>query len=867
MTALEMRRPELTATYRLQLRREFPLAAARELVPYFHELGISHLYLSPLLAARPGSPHGYDVIDPARVNSQLGTEDDLRALAADVHQRGMGLILDIVPNHMAASEANPYWDDVLARGQASRYASWFDIDWDAPRAEGRVVLPVLGDALENVLARGEITLRIRDSGSRIEYFGKTFPIDGATLPQEIQLAQLDPAARPLAENWLGGSEGITRLHALLLEQHFRLAFWRQSTGVVNYRRFFDVNDLVALRMDSDAVFDATHALVLSWVRDGVVDGLRVDHVDGLPSPRWYLDRLRRAVSPGVLIFVEKILSGDERLPEDWPVDGTTGYEFLNDVEELFLDEAGFAQIEANYRGLRHNPSLRFSAAAQDGKRRALTGSLCPDVQRVARLAHAWRPSVSEGEFATAIVGFLVCLDVYRTYVDTPGVVREADRAALDRAFAGARTRDDVNQLALDVLRDAFVATPDGDASRAELVARLQQLGPPATAKGVEDTALYVYIPLASRNEVGGKPDRPLAEAAARVHAHNAERATRMPQSMVATNTHDTKRSADVRARLDALTWDADLWARYTARWRRLNRPRKRIARGRPAPDTNSEYLFYQMLAGVWPAPRAERRVDDLPDREWIERVRERLVTYMLKAAREAKTRTSWTDADTQYEKALEAFVRETLNADDPHFLPDVARLTAQIGDAGLRISLARVLLQCTAPGTPDLYQGDEIWNFTLVDPDNRRPVDFERLQRLLGEQGTTGALRAAFDHGRFTEGAVKLALIARLLRFRREHCSLFTQGDYFPLSTGTLFSFARRTEREVCISVTRTRSIGNTAPAPADIVLPDAYAGRWESVLTGRVVTLARSGGPLQVGESELIAAGHPCELLFRAGV
>ena len=860
----------LTATYRLQLRREFPLSAARDLVSYFHDLGVSHLYLSPILAARAGSPHGYDVIDPDRLNPELGSEADLRGLADDLHRRGMGIILDVVPNHMAAAETNPYWDDVLQRGRASRFADWFDIDWDAPGAEGRIVLPVLGEPLDDALSRGELKLRIRDSGARLEYVGRTFPLDAATLPKEVQLAQLDPAARPLAENWLSGPEGSTRLRALLRKQNYSLVFWRQSGPAINFRRFFDVNDLVALRMDNDAVFDATHRLILAWVRDGIVDGLRIDHIDGVASPRWYLARLRAAVASlrpegasSFPIFVEKILAGDERLPAEWPVDGTTGYEFLNDVEELFVDPAGFTQIEANYRGLRHNPSLRFAAVAQDGKRRALSGSLCPDVHRVARLAHAWRPGVAVPDFASAIIGFVVSLDVYRTYVEHPGIVGETDRDVLERAFTAARARDDANPAALDVLNDAFFEAPDGNAVRAELISRIQQLGSPAMAKGVEDTALYVYIPLASRNEVGGKPDRALADAAGRLHAHNAERARCRRRSLLATNTHDTKRSADLRARLDALSWEPELWGRHTARWRRLNKPRKRIARGRPAPDTNSEHLFYQMLAGLWPAPRAERRVDDLPDREWIERVRERLVAYMLKAAREAKTRTSWTDADTQYEKALEAFVRETLNPDDPHFLPDVARLTAQIGDTGLRISLARTLLHCTAPGTPDFYQGDEVWTFTLVDPDNRRPVEFDRLKRLLGAHGGHDALRAALDGGRLTEATVKLGLITQLLRFRREHSSLFTEGDYFPLSTGSLFSFARRTRREVCISIARTRS---TNTQPNEINLPDELAGRWQSVLTGRVVEWYRAGGPLQVSGSQLIPDGHPCELLFRVG-
>lgn len=866
----------ITATYRLQLRREFPLSAARALVPYFHRLGVSHLYLSPVLAARPGSPHGYDVIDHARVNPELGSESDLEALADELHAREMGIILDIVPNHMAASETNRYWDDVLERGRSSRFADWFDIDWEAPHARDRVVLPVLGDELDAVLDRGELKPRVRDTGARLEYQGRSFPLNPATLPMELQLAQWDPAGRPAADDWASGDAGKARLRALLHNQHYTLTFWRDANEL-NYRRFFDNNDLVALRMETDEVFDATHALIVAWVRDSVIDGLRIDHVDGLSRPSWYLAKLRGmagAAAPDTPkpfpVFVEKILMGDEVLAREWPVDGTTGYDFMNDVEELLVDPDGFKAIEANYRGLRHNPSLNFSAIAEDGKRRALSGSLSPDVQRVARLARRWRTIASKEDIEQAIIALIVHLDVYRAYVGEPGLVTDSAREALEEAFTAARARDDVNHAAIGLLYDAFFAAPvAGDSARAELVLRLQQLAAPAAAKGVEDTALYVYIPLASRNEVGGKPDRPLAGADSRVHAHNAARARDWPRAMLSTNTHDTKRSADLRARLDALTTDPDAWARHAARWRRLNKPRKRIVRGKPAPDTNSEYLYYQMLFGVWPAPRPERRVDDLPDSTVIDRLRERLADYMLKAAREAKTRTSWTDADTQYEKALEAFVRETLRPDpDAPFLPDVARLTAQMAETGFRLSLARVLLHCTSPGTPDIYQGDEIWNFTLVDPDNRRPVDFPQLERLLTECEATEFLDDRLgDAKRLSDNRIKLATLWRLLQFRRQHSKLFTQGDYLPLSVGSLFAFARRSQSEVCISIARTRVSpkGKADNSTERVVLPDNLIGHWRSVLTGRTVELGRSGqpgGPV----TDLIPADYPCELLFRIG-
>ena len=858
----------LTATYRLQLRREFPLGAARELVPYFHRLGVSHLYLSPVLAARPGSPHGYDVIDHARLNPELGTEDDLRALAADLHARDMGIILDIVPNHMAASEANRYWDDVLARGRSSKYANWFDIDWDAPHARGRVVLPVLGDELAAVLDRREIVLRIRDSGARVEYQGRTFPLDPATLPKELQLAQLDPAGRSAAEEWASGDAGKARLRALLAKQAYELVFWRQAAKI-NYRRFFDVNDLVAIRMDNDAVFDATHGLILSWVRDGLIDGLRVDHVDGLASPSWYLAKLRRETSPATHMFVEKILGENETLPEDWPVDGTTGYEFMNEVEELFLDASGVAAIEANYRGLRRNPALRFSDVAADAKRRVLKGSFAPDVQRLARLCHAWRPAVGASALADAITALVVHLDAYRTYVDTPGVPADSDRALLTEAFDATRKSEAIDSAAMDALFDVFFASPAADDGlRKEIVRRFQQLSPAAMAKGVEDTALYVYIPLASRNEVGGKPDRPLEGVHTQFHSRNERRRAKWPRTLLAVNTHDTKRSADLRARLDALTWQPDAWSRHTARWRRLNKPRKRIVRGKPAPDTNSEYLFYQMLFGLWPAQRPERRADDLPDALWVERACDRLVAYMLKAAREAKTRTSWTDADSHYERALEAFVRETMQTSaENHFLPDAARLTALTADAGFRLSLARVVIQCTSPGTPDVYQGDEVWNFTLVDPDNRRAVDYEQLSRWLEEVERQPTFAPVDGAPHFEDPRIKLTVLSRVLRFRRDHAQLFAEGDYVPLSSGPVFAFLRTRADDTCLVCARTHLVKTTEPSAVEpLRLPDHLTGTWRSILSGRSLELSATGPYVSVHAAELIEEGTPCELWHRIG-
>jgi len=622
------------------------------------------------------------------------------------------------------------------------------------------------------------------------------------------------------------------------------------------------------------------------VKDGTLDGLRVDHVDGLRDPAWYLTTLRERVhaarhadAPDPFpIYVEKILSGDEQLPREWPVAGTTGYDFMNEVEDIFIDPDGFSLIEAHYRGLRHSPDLDFREVALDGKRRALRGALWSDILRLARLAHAWNGDVEVDDAAGAMVEVIAHLDAYRTYVVEPGVVGAEDKERLTRAFRAARSAADADIRAIALLERAFFSHMSaGDRIRAELVARFQQASGPAAAKGVEDTALYVYLPLASRNEVGAEPNRRLDDAATRLHARNAQRAARWPRALLATNTHDTKRSADLRARLDVLATDPGAWSRYVGRWRRLNRNKKRVVAGKPSPDTNSEYLYYQTLFGLWPAPRPDRRADDLPSREWLDRARERLVAYMVKAAKEAKTRTSWVDRDEEYEKALDNFVRATMvSGDDEHFLPDVARLTAQMANNGFRFSLARMLVQCMSPGVPDTYQGDELWNFTLVDPDNRAPVDFDRRTRLLDEAEATTTLRAAFGvTGIELDDRVKLALLTALLKFRRAHPQLVLEGEYVPLiptapfaapAEAGIFSFARRAAGEVCIAVARTRSNagGMANSVHGSVTLSTDLAGLWRSVLTDRVVELVSTEAGVTTEVALLLPLSQPCELLVR---
>ena len=813
----------LTATYRLQLNADFTLRHAHALVDYFDRLGVSHLYLSPVLAARRGSRHGYDVIDPARINPELGTEDDLRALADELHRRGMGLVLDIVPNHMGIGSENSYWDDVLCHGDRSRFAHWFDIDWSSPYGR-KVVLPILGDELERVVARGELSVQLREGETpRLVYFDESFPLDPSSLPADLQLAQVDPEETSELTSLYSGTtaESRERLCALLDEQHYALVFWHRTWTEINYRRFFDVTDLAALRVEEPDVFDATHALILRLVHERVIDGLRVDHVDGLLDPAAYLARLRAATSAETPIFVEKILAAGERLPGDWPVQGTTGYEFLNEVENVFLDPAGTARIERFYRRLRRLGPTTFDDVARAGKIGVLDGPLRADVDRLVRL---FRPIAgpkqrwTADEVASALIEFIAAMPVYRTYIDARGVVSPADRAAIhsaaNRSIAHGASREIIELTASTLLDENSSANSD---DRLAFAQRLQQLSGPAAAKGVEDTALYVYVPVTSRDEVGGEPDQPLLGAVDRFHRANEDRAERWPKSLIATNTHDTKRSADVRARLAALTEDPGDWERVVRRWRKLNAKHRQVVKGRLAPDTNTEYLMYQAIVALWPPPRAGRRADDVPDRAWLEAARDRLTEYAIKAAREAKTRTSWVEPNVQYERALTEFVAAVLEpADDAPFLPDLARLVSRVASAGVWNALARVAVHLTAPGIPDLYQGDELWNYTLVDPDNRRPVDFDaRINALDGLDDVenhlgSGTLPDPFDH------RLKLSVTQRLLRLRRIHPEVFGGGSYLRVRVSGaranhVVAFARtRGERCIVTVVPRLVRSGDT---------------------------------------------------------
>jgi (1->4)-alpha-D-glucan 1-alpha-D-glucosylmutase len=863
-----MSRRALTATYRLQLSAAFTLHDARGRIPYLRRLGVSHLYCSPVLTARAGSTHGYDVADPTLVSEELGGDDAFVALANAAHEHDMGLVLDIVPNHMGIGRDNPFWEDLLEHGQGSRYASWFDVQWRAPtrRLAGKVLLPILGDELEHVLARDELAVEVTDRGARLRYFDHEIPLDPATLPPELEVAMRDPSARIPVLNWAHGPIGHERLRALLAQQHYELAFWRDAQRDVNYRRFFDVNELICLRVERADVFEATHRLVLRFVADGLVDGLRVDHVDGLLEPRRYLERLRSAVEQRrpasrkgepFPILVEKILAGGERLPGDWPVDGTTGYEFMTALEDVLIDPSGYAAIESAYRGARAEPG--FHSVAVDSKRRVLRSTLNADVRRIAPMLagvarQAGWPRLSIAAYAGAIVDFVAVLPVYRTYMDAERPEpAERDREILVRAFAQVRERGVADAGGVDALERALLGEwrDASDAlarARLSFVLRWQQLTGPAAAKGVEDTALYVYAPLASRNEVGGDPGVPLAGAVERLHDTLGVRAAATPRSLNALNTHDTKRSADVRARLDAISENPLAWSRRLRAWRRKNRPLHELVRGRLTPLRRTDDFIYQALIGLWPAGVEPRRKE-------LAELRERLKAYMLKAVREAKLRTSWTDPDAEYERAIQTFITRLLDDTNASFRHDVAQFVATLEPQGRWNSLAQVVVHLTAPGVPDIYQGSELPFRALVDPDNRRPVDWAARERALDQ------LHAALVPGaepspehlaewcaRPEDDGLKLYLVSRLLHLRLDHAPLFTQGSYVPLHAigphaPRVFAFARAHGGETAVVIVPrlTCGLGGTPIREAwedtRLSVPDGMpSGVWTCRLSGQRV-------------------------------
>jgi (1->4)-alpha-D-glucan 1-alpha-D-glucosylmutase len=955
-----------TATYRLMLNQGFTFRDAHDLVPYLHALGVSACYVSPVLQARTGSNHGYDVCDHSRLNPELGGEATFEAFAAALREHQMGLILDAVPNHMGiADPGNAWWMDVLENGPGSVYACYFDIDWDPvnPDLENKVLLPLLEDQYGHVLEAGKIRLAYKEGAFFLSYYETRLPVAPCTYPAILErvladltkvlgeehphlrelrsiltaLRYLPPrtdrspdkvterhrekevikrrlaalcgasydiqaavdASVRLFNGTTGDRSSFDLLDVLIERQAYRLAFWRVAAEEINYRRFFDINELAAIRMELPEVFQATHQVLFRLLAQGKATGLRIDHPDGLRDPAGYFRQLqedyvlaraelasgcrpeglaravaaRLAAQPGhdhtpaawpLYIVAEKILVEGEQLPPDWAVDGTTGYDFLNAVNGLFVDSdsrEAFDHIYQTFTGA----ATRYDQRVSSAKRMTMLVAMASEINALAhqldRIAERNRRcrDFTLNSLTFALREVIACLPVYRTYITGPQAVSLRDRQVIEAAVEEAKRRNPRTAEAIfDFVRDAVLLTsvedfPEADRPRlVEWALKFQQLTGPIMAKSVEDTVFYTYNRLVSLNEVGGSPNQ-YGVSLSVFHRQNAERLERWPHSLLATATHDTKRSEDVRARLSALSELAGEWQTTVARWGRLNSSKKTVVENQPAPDRNDEYLLYQTLLGAWP-PAAPAGAGLAP-------FRDRVAAYMQKATKEAKVHTSWVNPNEEYDAAIAQFVSRLLpDTPDDAFLNDLLALERRVAFFGTFNSLAQVLLKLTCPGVPDLYQGTELWDFSLVDPDNRRPVDYGKRRELLAE--LEGQIeRAGHDLtplvsellANLPDGRIKLYLIYKTLNFRRAHEGIFAQGDYLPLEAAGcnrdhVCAFARLAGDELVVVivprlVVRLTSGVEQPPLGSDVwgktrlLMPLQLTGRrYLNILTGETL-------------------------------
>ena len=896
------------STYRLQIHAGFPLAAARDVVPYLARLGVAAVYTSPYFAASPGSTHGYDVCNHNEVNLEYGGPAGHEAFIAAAHAHGLLHLVDFVPNHMGiGTGANAWWNDVLENGPSSPSASFFDVDWTPVKEElhAKLLLPILGDQYGHVLERGELTLRFKDGALGLRYFEHELPVnprqsprvyrqavgaltetlgeDSAQLQEYLsvisQLENLPPytdskpermairqrekevargrLARLVAESPAvgqaieavvsvfngqpGKADSFDALHDLLEMQPYRLAYWRTAFHEINYRRFFDINTLAGLRVEDPMVFAHTHQLLKTLLADGKVHAVRIDHPDGLFDPARYFSMLQDLAADAwnvsrepecggrpdrpLYIVAEKILSGREALPRRWAVHGTTGYNYLNDLNGLFIDTSQARQLRRAYAKLtgRIEP---FDDVLYASKRliieTAMASELTVLTHMLDRIAQSSRKSrdFTRDSLREVIAEVVACFPVYRTYVDEDGWTPE-DRAVLERAIARARRRNPAMEASLfDIFREVMLprdvdagplpndrrggyppATQEDARERLRFAMKFQQYTGPVQAKGLEDTAFYRFNVLLSINEVGGDPGR-FGRSAAEFHDASLQRLHNWPLEMLTTATHDTKLGEDVRARINAVSELAGEWAREVGKWMRLNRARRTLIDSEPAPDRNDEYRFYQALVGCWPLEGdgdGGHGGNEAPA-DLVGRLQE----FTLKAVREAKLHTSWLTPNQPYEEALKTFIERVLTGDGGRrFLSAMRALQGRIAAIGMMNSLSQVAVKLGSPGVPDVYQGTDLWDLSLVDPDNRRPIDFTRRQCLLDEVdrvlGAAEPERLAAVAGmlaNWRDGRIKLLLTAAGLRLRRDKPELFLAGDYLPLETevtvpGNAIAFAR----------------------------------------------------------------------------
>ena len=849
------------ATYRLQFNAQFKFADARAIVPYLAALGITDVYASPLLRARTGSTHGYDIVDAMHLNPELGTDDDFTEFYGELDRHGMGLLLDIVPNHMAASHENAWWTSVLENGSQSRYVHYFDIDW----RDDKVLLPILGKPYGETLESGEIRLGFDAEGFFLQYWEKRLPIAPRSYVNVLRecvdavpaegvgievrdLVQNDDAANsrflkdtlwrihessPEFRDALGAAmerfnSDVDKLDALLALQWYRLAYWRIASETINYRRFFDVTDLVGLRVENPEVFEVRNRLILDMIADGKLTGVRIDHIDGLFDPVNYLTKLqlRLGETERFYVVVEKILEHGEILPPSFHCAGTTGYDFLDTVNALFVDPAGLARLTEHYRAFT-GLTASYEEIVYERKKQVIDQLFYGEIRalgaHLTQLATADRNArdFAPSEMLAALIEITACMPVYRSYVrEFPA--SEADRTFIcEAAKAGRRHGGAIEKRVFDFVESVLLLEPphyiESERDKwLEFVMRWQQFTGRVMAKGVEDTAFYNYNRLLSLNEVGGEPGRGEFDPVADLHERNARIARDWPHTMNATSTHDTKRAQDVRTRISVLSEIPDAWQREVRKWTRMNAAFKTEG----APDANEELMIYQTLAGMWPLDAAEEAT-----------VAERLRLFLEKAAREAKTHSSWMAPNEAYERALQDFATSILG--HAPFLEAFRRFHKRIALHGFVNSLAQVVLKACSPGVPDFYQGTELWDFSLVDPDNRRPIDWSRRKSAIESMPSHTTLLRNWSDGR-----VKLFTTARVLAARARHVEAFRDGAYRALDTGTPNAVAfTRGDDEVLVVVPRLTTRFRRVPLGevwGEHALP--INGRWRDAFTGEVV-------------------------------
>jgi len=879
-----------SSCYRLQLHSEFTFDDAVATAPYLKELGISHIYCSPYLQASKGSRHGYDVVDQQAVNVEVGGEEGHARFCAALKELGMGQVLDIVPNHMATGPENRYWWDVLENGPSSRFATWFDVDWNSPevKLQNKVLIPVLGGGqYGQVLSAGELQVDYDGESFKVHYFDHLFPLAPRSLAIPLSKAGkyihvptlnfiadslerlptpdagdsealaarhrdktvLYEMLRRFCSETPGAAEAIARavkelngdhdaLDALLNLQNYRLAYWRTADQEMGYRRFFDINTLIGVRVERPHVFIATHARILDWLRAGVLDGVRVDHPDGLRDPQQYFTRLR-ASAPEAWIVAEKILEPAEVLRANWPIDGTTGYDFLNACNGLLVNGEGLEEMGKIYREFT-GKTEEYDALVYAKKLAVEHEALGSDVNRLAQMFveicenNRDRRDYTRAEIRRAIREVAAGFAIYRTYViPQRSEIAEEDEVAIRNAIAMAKTRrTDIDAGLFDFIGDVLTLRSTGELE-GEFLLRFQQFTSPVMAKGVEDTVFYCFNRMIGLNEVGGAPERN-GVTLGEFHGFCDRTHMLYPHAMNTLSTHDTKRSDDVRARLAVLTEVSGPWHAALRRWSRMNR----LFKSDKWPDRNTEYFLYQTLIGAWPIAK------------------ERTLAYMEKAAREAKEETSWTQQNPEFEDALRRFVE--LLYDSQPFLAELEDFVARILLAGRINSLTQTLIKCTAPGVPDNYQGSEIWDLHLVDPDNRGAIDYEVRRAMLAE--LQAGLPVEEILKRMDEGLPKLWVIYRALHLRREHPAWFDRKSaYLPMAVDGpkkdhMIAYLRGESVAVIASRWNLKLAGNFGATT--VILPD---GEWNHVLTGE----SFEGGSLR---AQKLLKRFPVALLARAG-